>query len=103
MTKWKSTVKKGTLAPVFNEAFQFDITGMDAQDVNLEVFVMDHDRFRKNDVIGMVYIGPKCPSELGQTHYSEMLANPQHPISHWHQLIPHQQLKSRKRHKSQTM
>lgn len=103
MAKWKSEVKRSTLAPVFNEAFEFDITGMDTTDINLEVFIMDHDRFRKNDVIGMVYIGPNVPSELGQSHYSEVIGSPQHPISHWHKLIPHHQAKGRKRRKSRTM
>lgn len=103
VSKWKSATKRGTLAPVFNEIFEFDITGMDPNDVNVEVFVMNHDRFRRNDVLGIVYVGANVPSELGVAHYNEVLAHPQHPISHWHKLIPHHQVKVRKRHKSNTM
>ena len=62
LDKWKSTTRRNTLAPVFNEPFEFDITGMDVRDICLEIFVMDHDRFRKNDVIGIVYVGLHVPS-----------------------------------------
>lgn len=104
MSKWKSTTKKSTLAPVFNDAFEFKILGMDLNDIGIEVLVMNHDMLRRNEVIGMVYIGPAVHTVLGVTHYKEMLASPQHPISHWHKLIPHpHHVKTRKRHKSNTM
>ena len=103
VNKWKSATKRGTIAPVFNEAFEFNITGMDPKDVNIEVFVMDHDRFRRNDILGMVYLGANAPNESGVTHYNEVLAHPHYPISHWHKLIPHHRAKTRKRHKSNTM
>ncbi len=96
-------MKKSTLAPVFNDTFEFNVLGMNPQDISIELFVMDHDMFRRNDVIGMVYIGPNVHTELGVTHYQEMLASPQHPISHWHKLIPHPHVKTRRRHKSNTM
>ena len=103
LDKWKSTTKKNTLSPVFNEPFEFDMTGMDMRDVCLEIFIMDHDRFRKNDVIGIVYVGLHVPSDSGTSHFNEVLSNLGQQISHWHHLIPHQQLKKRKRHKSNTM
>ncbi len=103
-SKWKSTTKKNTVAPVFNDAFEFKIFGMDLNDICIEVLVMNHDMLRRNDMIGMVYIGPAVQTSLGVTHYKEMLASPHHPISHWHKLIPHpHQVKTRKRHKSNTM
>lgn len=103
LDKWKSTTRKNTLAPVFNESFEFDITGMDVKDICLEIFIMDHDRFRKNDVIGIVYVGLHVPGESGAAHFNEVLSNLGQQVSHWHQLIPHQQLKKRKRHKSNTL
>ena len=103
LDKWKSTTRKNTLTPVFNEPFEFDITGMNVRDVCLEIFIMDHDRFRKNDVIGIVYVGLHVPSDSGTSHFNEVLSNLGQQISHWHHLIPHQQLKKRKRHKSNTM
>lgn len=103
LDKWKSTTRKNTLAPVFNEPFEFDITGMDVKDVCLEIFIMDHDRFRKNDVIGIVYVGLHGPSDSGTSHFNEVLSSLGQQVTHWHHLIPHQQLKKRKRHKSNTM
>ncbi len=107
MSKWKSTTKKSTLSPIFNDTFEFKILGMDPEDISIEVFVMNHDMLRRNDVIGTVYIGSTVHTQsLGVTHYKEMLASPQHPITHWHKLIPHPHHhidKTRKRHKSNTM
>ena len=69
--KWKSTVKKNTLAPIFNESFLFEIS----KDVNIlsdvhleEVFLMDYDRFSRNDIVGMITLGEKSDDEIRQKH-----------------------------------
>lgn len=42
--KKKSTVKKSTLNPVYNEALVFDVPAESIEDVNLIVKVVDYDR-----------------------------------------------------------
>ena len=74
-TKWKMSVKKNTLLPVFNEAFKFDISNMEIKDVSLEVHVMDYDRFSRNDVVGVVHIGESVDHKSGREHWTEMISS----------------------------
>ena len=86
--KWKSTVKRNTLLPIFNEPFQFDISNLNVLDLSLEFVVMDYDRFSKDDVVGQVLVGPNAKDEMGQTHWEELISNPNQPISRWHAIYP---------------
>ena len=86
--KWKSTVKRNTLLPIFNEPFQFDISNLNVLDLSLEFVVMDYDRFSKDDVVGQVLVGPNAKEEMGQTHWEELISNPNQPISRWHAIYP---------------
>ena len=77
--KKKTSVRKGTLNPVFNEAVSFDISHDALNSVDLLLSIM-HD----NEVIGCVQIGAHAAGkELG--HWREVrTANK--PIAHWHPL-----------------
>ena len=86
--KWKSTVKWNTLLPIFNEPFQFDISNLNVLDLSLEFVVMDYDRFSKDNVVGQVLVGPNAKDEMGQTHWEELISNPNQPISRWHAIYP---------------
>jgi hypothetical protein len=91
--KWKTEVKKNTLVPIYNESFQFDVSGMDIRNVSLEVWVMDYDWFSRNDKMGVVYVGANSPQEVGRCHWLEILSSPEHQTSHWHTIIPYTDLK----------
>ena len=87
--KWKSTVKKNTLTPIFNESFLFDMSrDTNISDVHLEVFLMDYDRLSRNDVIGVVILGEKSDHMTGQKHWMDMLQSPKQSISQWHSVAP---------------
>lgn len=89
MKKWKSTVKKNTLTPVFNESFHFDISKeMNISDVHLEVLVMDYDRLSRNDIMGVILLGEKIDHRTGRKHWIDMLQSPQQSISQWHSVLP---------------
>ena len=88
MFKGKTSVKRHTLTPVFNESFEFDTTAMDIDDITLEIFVMDYSRFGHNDIMGEVSIGGHVLEESGRVHWSEMLESPRQQVSHWHSLLP---------------
>ena len=85
--KWKSSIKKGTLVPVYNEKFEFSIMDMDVHCVSLYVVVADHDIMGTNDVIGMIDIGEGSIHPTGQLQWTEMISAPHTPISFWH-IIP---------------
>ncbi len=86
--KWKTSVKKNTLTPVFNEPFQFDVSRVDINSVRVEAVVMDYDRFSRNDQVGSVLIGEGVSSGSGRSHWAEVLSSPHVTTSHWHSVVP---------------
>ncbi|XP_028672038.1 synaptotagmin-10 isoform X1 [Erpetoichthys calabaricus] len=86
LKKRKTTTKKNTLNPVYNEAIIFDIPPENVEQVSLSIMVMDYDRVGHNEVIGVCRTGPEAEG-LGRDHWNEMLAYPRKPITHWHPLV----------------
>ncbi|XP_028855178.1 synaptotagmin-2 isoform X2 [Denticeps clupeoides] len=85
LKKKKTTVKKNTLNPYYNESFSFEIPLEQMQKIIVVVTVFDYDKIGKNDAIGKIFIGSKAGgTEL--KHWSDMLANPRRPIAQWHPL-----------------
>lgn len=85
LKKRKTTTKRSTLNPVYNEAIIFDIPPENVEQVSLSIMVMDYDRVGHNEVIGVCRTGPDAEG-LGRDHWNEMLAYPRKPITHWHAL-----------------
>ncbi|MGH0119921.1 UNVERIFIED_CONTAM: hypothetical protein FKN15_029184 [Acipenser sinensis] len=88
LKKRKTTTKKSTLNPVYNEAIIFDIPPENVEQVSVAIMVMDYDRVGHNEVIGVCRAGPEATG-LGRDHWNEMLAYPRKPITHWHALVEH--------------
>ncbi|XP_043943393.1 synaptotagmin-10 [Protopterus annectens] len=86
LKKRKTTTKKSTLNPVYNEAIIFDIPPENMDQVSLSIAVMDYDRVGHNEVIGVCRVGLDAEG-LGRDHWNEMLAYPRKPITHWHPLV----------------
>uniref|UniRef100_A0A8C0H8S3 Synaptotagmin 3 n=1 Tax=Chelonoidis abingdonii TaxID=106734 RepID=A0A8C0H8S3_CHEAB len=86
LKKRKTSIKKNTLNPSYNEALVFDIPHESAEHVSLTITVMDYDCIGHNEVIGMCRVGSDAEGP-GREHWAEMLANPRKPIEHWHQLV----------------
>ncbi|EUB61391.1 Synaptotagmin-1 [Echinococcus granulosus] len=83
--KKKTTIKKCTLNPYYNESFAFEIPFEHIQKVMLIVTVVDYDRIGTSEAIGRVVLG--CNAQgAGLRHWSDMLANPRRPIAQWHTL-----------------
>ncbi|KAJ3586971.1 hypothetical protein NHX12_013362 [Muraenolepis orangiensis] len=86
LKKKKTTIKKNTLNPTYNEAIIFDIPPDSMDHVSLHISVMDYDLVGHNEIIGVMRVG--CSAEgLGRDHWNEMLAYPRKPIAHWHHLL----------------
>lgn len=85
LKKKKTTIKKCTLNPYFNESFTFEVPFEQIQKVSLIVTVVDYDRIGTSEPIGRVLLG--CNSSGTELrHWSDMLANPRRPIAQWHTL-----------------
>ncbi|XP_031417151.1 synaptotagmin Vb [Clupea harengus] len=91
LKKKKTTVKKNTLNPYFNESFSFEIPFGQIQKVQLIVTVYDYDSLGSNDAIGKIFIGYGATG-VGLRHWSDMLANPRRPIAQWHTLQPEEEV-----------
>eukprot|EP00062_Callorhinchus_milii_P010625 gi/632955816/ref/XP_007893651.1/ PREDICTED: synaptotagmin-10 [Callorhinchus milii] len=85
LKKRKTTIKKNTLNPVYNEAMIFDIPPESMEHVSLLIAVMDYDRVGHNEIIGVCRAGNDADG-LGRDHWNEMLAYTRKPIAHWHPL-----------------
>ncbi|KAK4822257.1 hypothetical protein QYF61_011929 [Mycteria americana] len=88
--KWKrkkTSVKKNTLSPYFNEVFVFEVPFNQIQNVDVVISVWDHDKVTKNEPIGKLFLG--CRATGNQLrHWSDMLSNPRRPLAQWHSLQP---------------
>ncbi|KAA0704988.1 Synaptotagmin-2 [Triplophysa tibetana] len=91
LKKKKTTVKKNTLNPYFNESFSFEVPFEQIQKVQLVITVYDYDKLGSNDPIGKTLIGYGA-SGVGLRHWSEMLANPRRPVAQWHTLQPEEEV-----------
>ncbi|XP_014665048.1 PREDICTED: synaptotagmin-6-like [Priapulus caudatus] len=87
--KKKTTVKKSTLNPVYNEALVFDIPAENIDECGVLVQVKDYDKVGSNEIVGYSGSGMTCLGQ-GRDHWLEMLDSPRKPIAHWYQLLEHQ-------------
>ncbi len=101
LKKKKTSIKKCTLNPYYNESFSFEVPFEQiqvrfkfvkenilksfVQKVQLAVTVVDYDRIGTSEPIGKVVLGCNATgTEL--RHWSDMLASPRRPIAQWHSL-----------------
>ncbi|XP_071824646.1 synaptotagmin-1-like isoform X2 [Apostichopus japonicus] len=83
--KKKTTIKKRTLNPYYNESFGFEVPFEQIQKVTLVVTVVDYDKLGSSEPIGKVTLGCNATG-AGLRHWSDMLASPRRPIAQWHTL-----------------
>ncbi|CAG13070.1 unnamed protein product, partial [Tetraodon nigroviridis] len=93
LKKKKTTIKKNTLNPYYNESFSFEVPCDQIEKVKIAVTVLDYDKIGKNDVIGKVLLGTNSTG-TEQRHWSDMLANPRRPIAQWHSLQRQEEVNS---------
>ncbi|XP_061415814.1 synaptotagmin-1-like isoform X1 [Lethenteron reissneri] len=91
LKKKKTTIKKNTLNPYYNESFSFEVPFEQIQKVQVVVTVLDYDKLGKNEAIGKLFVGCNA-SGTELRHWSDMLANPRRPIAQWHTLKPEEEV-----------
>ncbi|XP_028287708.1 synaptotagmin VIII isoform X2 [Parambassis ranga] len=94
--KWKkrkTSIKKKTLNPYYNESFTFDVTFEQIQRMNLVISVWDHDAVTRNDAMGKIFLGSDAMGNQLR-HWADMLSNPRRPVAQWHTLLSAEQVNS---------
>lgn len=94
--KWKkkkTSVKRITLDPYYNESFTFDVPFEYIKRLNLVISVWDHDTVTRNDPMGKIFLGSDASGNQ-LLHWADMLSNPRRPVSQWHTLLTAQQVNS---------
>lgn len=82
----KTTVKRNTTCPVWNEALAFNVPAELLPKVSLEVAVMDHhDLIGHGDIVGRCIIGPDKDGQEGK-HWNDMMQNHRKSMAMWHHL-----------------
>ncbi|KAM6451438.1 double C2-like domain-containing protein alpha isoform 2-T2 [Liasis olivaceus] len=84
-SKHKTTVKKKTLNPEYNEDFFYEIEQSDLGHKSLEITVWDYDIGKSNDFIGGVTLGLGASGECRQ-HWLSCLQTSDCRLEHWHTL-----------------
>ncbi|XP_077574343.1 double C2-like domains, gamma isoform X2 [Stigmatopora nigra] len=84
-SKYKTTVKKKTLNPEFNEEFSYDVTLDLLAKKTLEISVWDYDLGMSNDFIGGVELGINASGQRLR-HWFECLKNKGKKVEYWHTL-----------------
>ncbi|XP_013782034.1 rabphilin-3A-like [Limulus polyphemus] len=83
--KYKTSTKKKTLNPEYNEEFIFDIKPQDLCKKTLEVTIWDKDYGKPDDYIGGLQLSIHSKGDRLQ-HWVETLKNPDRRIEQWHKL-----------------
>ncbi|XP_026125229.1 double C2-like domain-containing protein beta isoform X2 [Carassius auratus] len=84
-SKYKTSVKKKTLNPEFNEEFSYEVPLDQLAKKTLEISVWDYDLGMSNDFIGGVGLGINAKGERLK-HWFECLKNKGKKVEYWHTL-----------------
>lgn len=79
-----TTLKTGTLAPVYNEAMAFDVANMELTDIKLQLFVKQKMEGEADKIMGRVILGSNA-TELELQHWNEAMSSKK-PLAYWHSL-----------------
>ena len=88
LVKWKTTVKRNTLMPVFYESTSIDIGAVDSSNIHFDVLIMDYDRVGRNCILGLVKLGYSVGHASGEKQWQQVLNNPNKTFSTWHCIKP---------------
>ncbi|KAM7084864.1 synaptotagmin-8 isoform 2-T2 [Molossus nigricans] len=88
--KWKTrktSARKGTATPYFNEAFTFRVPFSQIQSVDLVLTVCTRGPRFRAEPVGKVVLGTRASGQPLQ-HWADVLAHARRPIAQWHRLQP---------------
>ncbi|CAL4067347.1 unnamed protein product, partial [Meganyctiphanes norvegica] len=88
ISKFKTEHQLSNLNPVFNFNEIFEVPWEKLKVCQIDILVMDYDRWKKNEVIGKVTFGKEGGSPTERKHYNQMINKPNEAQIQWHRLKP---------------
>ena len=86
--KKRSTIKRTTQCPVYNECFTFQIPDNDLTNIYFDIILFDYDQHMKHEPIGVFTIGNSTNNENNQ-HWNDVCHRQiTKQIAQWYQLKP---------------
>ncbi|XP_012507402.1 PREDICTED: synaptotagmin-8 [Propithecus coquereli] len=88
--KWKkrrTSARKGSASPYFNEAFTFPLPVGEVQSVDLVLAVWARGPQLRAEPVGKVLLGAHASGQPLQ-HWADVLAHARRPVAQWHRLRP---------------
>ena len=80
----KTSTKKNTIDPVFNESLSFNLTIEQLEACSLVVTVWDYNSKSKDDFVGRIVLGKQATGPYEVTHWNRMLQCQRSPVAQWH-------------------
>lgn len=87
----KTSGKKNTIDPVFNESINFNITPQQLENTSIVVTVWDYNSKSKDDFVGRVVLGKYGSGPHEYTHWNRMLTSQRSAVAQWHSLRSRQE------------
>ncbi|XP_041362689.1 synaptotagmin-17-like [Gigantopelta aegis] len=82
----KTSCKKNTIDPVFNESVSFNVTSQQLDTTSVVISVWDHNSKRKDEFVGRIVLGKYGTGPHEVTHWNRMLQSQRSPVAQWHSL-----------------
>ncbi|TKR64917.1 hypothetical protein L596_025390 [Steinernema carpocapsae] len=83
--KQKTSIKKRTLNPEWNETIKFIVPYKDLPKKTLQINVLDHDVAKQDDYIGSLILSTAAKGERAQ-QWQKVIENPGQTFEYWHKL-----------------
>lgn len=87
----KTSGKKNTIDPVFNESINFNITPQQLENTSIVITVWDYNSKSKDDFVGRVVLGKYGSGPHEYTHWNRMLTSQRSAVAQWHSLRSRQE------------
>ena len=84
----KTSIRKNTIDPVFNETLSFKLTPDVLDECSLVVTMWDYNCKSRDDMVGRIVLGRNPSGQEEKNHWSSMLYCPRSSVAHWHTLLP---------------
>ena len=82
----KTSVRRGSVSPVWNEPLTFNIPAEILPKVSLEICVVDYDLIGQGETLGRCVLGTIHNTGEGMEHWKEMITNQRKSVAMWHVL-----------------